>query len=253
MLFILLPLLIGAGVGYYGSNFFKLTVPLWIVITLGVVGAFFGYILGASFMFRLFGEAFVGGLINVLFGSFFGALLCVWSLKFLNRTKPTVPHAPKTIKRNPSASSKYSITSIQETETSYEPSGYEERAIDNSRNDGFIKRKLIISREWTRTISLEKSATNSFSASAGVKGFFDLGLEQTLQDKYHVEINERKTFTEEIELEVVPRSKTVLRIEWKTIWQNGVIEITDQNQNIFFIPFKVSKGLTFDQIQEKVN
>ncbi len=239
---------VGVVIGYLGFRVFKLTISVWAALFCGLIGAFIVPFVAYNYtgLFRYSGSPGYVFLITI------GVFLFVWPLKFLNRPKQSVLHATR-MNVPSTQSSKYSINNIQEADTSYEPNGYEERAIDNSKNDGYIKRRLTISREWTRTISIEKSTTTSLSASIGLQGFANLSLEKALQDKYHVEVNERKTFTEEIELEVLPRSKTVLRIEWKTIWQNGIIELTDQDQNLIFIPYKVSKGLTFDQVQEKVN
>ncbi|MGB0929454.1 MAG: hypothetical protein ACPGVB_01670, partial [Chitinophagales bacterium] len=150
----------------------------------------------------------------------------------------------------------YRISTITETNVTYESNSSELRTIDNSRSNGIVRRRLIISREWKKTISLQEEDYNRSTKKAKI-GLSFLGLEgeleEAIQTKYNFTRQETKIFSEEVELEVGPSSKIVLRIDWKTIWQNGIIELENPTGDIIFFPYKIAKGITFDQHQEKVN
>lgn len=148
------------------------------------------------------------------------------------------------------------IINITETDTSYEIIGKEHRIIDNSNNNGHVRRKMTISREWKKTYSFSENA-NSSNENFGRLSFHlvELGLKisNVIENKYEFHNMETKNYSEEIELDILPHSKIVLEIDWKIIWQNGLIELSDSENNIVFYPYRVAKGLTFDQTQRKTN
>jgi hypothetical protein len=147
---------------------------------------------------------------------------------------------------------KFHLKKITEINTTYEPAGTEERIVDNLKSNGLVRRRLTISKEWKKTISLNTLSSNSLTAKAGIP-YLTLEVEQMLQNTYNVSFEETKYFSEEVELEIGAHSKIVLNINWKTIWQNGEIELETSHGEHISIPFKVAKGITFDQIQEKTN
>ena len=76
---------------------------------------------------------------------------------------------------------KYHLKKITELNTTYEPAGTEERIVDNLKSNGIVRRRLTISKEWKKTISLNTLSSNSFSAKAGIP-YLALEVEQMLQN-----------------------------------------------------------------------
>lgn len=148
------------------------------------------------------------------------------------------------------------VKGFKETEISYQLDGSESRTIDNSKGNGIVRRKLIISREWSKTIDVsEKSTTDQKIAGGLALNFVELksSLNKALEQRYNISTTDIKRFSEEVEIEIMPFSKIHLNIEWKKIWQNGIAELIDQDGKTILLPYKISKGITFDQSQEKVN
>jgi hypothetical protein len=157
-------------------------------------------------------------------------------------------------KQSPNTRTNYWLGKIIETNTSYQLLGVEEREIDNSKNDGLVKRKLTISREWKKTISIDKEKTNHYKGKIGFPyGLIEGEISKSVAETYGSTQEDTRYFSEEVELEVAAHSKIILFVKWKIIWQNGEIEVFSNTNEKIKIPFKIVKGITFDQTQERIN
>jgi len=151
---------------------------------------------------------------------------------------------------------KHSIVGIQETDVEYEASGQENRMIDNSKGNGLVRRKLTVSKEWKKVIDISETSSISNNIAGGVSSYFIQlkgEIENSIEEKYSISKSETSLFSEEIEIEVMPHSKVNLKIEWKKIWKIGFISLKNEENEIMKIQYKISGGLTFDQVQEKLN
>lgn len=165
-----------------------------------------------------------------------------------NRKKDKIKKQPQ------NTQTKYWLGQIIQTNTTYQHVGTEERIIDNIKSNGLVKRRLTIAREWKKTIAIDKETNSYYKVKLGVPyGLIEGEITKSLKETYGSTVEETKYFSEEVELEIAAESKIVLRVDWKIIWQNGEIEVLSDSNEKIRIPFKIVKGITFDQVQEKVN
>ncbi len=149
---------------------------------------------------------------------------------------------------------RYWLGEISEINTTYQQVGTEERIIDNLKSNGLVKRRLTITREWKKIISIDREANSYYKGKIGLPyGLIEGDISKSLTEKYGSSLEETKSFSEEIELEIAAHSKIILTITWKLIWQNGEIEVFSDSNEKIVIPYKIVKGITFDQMQEKIN
>lgn len=132
------------------------------------------------------------------------------------------------------------------------PLGDEALVIDNSKSAAATTRVVRLTREWTRTsaVDMERAATTQGSAGIALR-VLDLkaAAERTLNEKYSVTNGERKTFEEEVTLNVAPRTRSKVIFSWKEIRQKGVVQIGTSSGSQVRIPYEVVVRITFDQQQ----
>lgn len=256
----------------------SLGVQIWII--LGGIGGLFGKIMfqaKKTFFQTIFlgiVSGIVAGILSIVVSEkisrqenfsiscimvFVGSFLSIYVLKlFETRAIYQKPNEvkPKTEFNEKNQFKDYKINKIFETEITYEILGTEHRTIDNSNNNGHVKRKMTISREWKKTFNISESikSSNEKIGKASFQ-FVELGLllSNAIENKYDFQSMDTNTYAEEIELDILPQSKIILEIDWKIIWQNGLIELIDTKNNIVYYSYKIAKGLTFDQTQRKTN
>ncbi len=144
---------------------------------------------------------------------------------------------------------------IVEADRREESLGSDHRTIDNSRGVGSITRKLTITKEWskTHTVDFEKAIKAHAETSFNILKLVDFKttIEGDLRKKYSISESIKNIYTDEVSVEIPPQSKVVYRFNWKQIWQNGTIKCLDRvDREVAFIPFKVVVGITFDIIAE---
>ncbi|MEM7575298.1 MAG: hypothetical protein AAF433_20490 [Bacteroidota bacterium] len=238
----------------------------------GVVGAFISRSVGNS-QKSLQRDLLTGGIFGLLLAlliwilglrgpivfilSFAGGLMSPWLIKETSQDKTSKPYikpSPKnTTKRT---SPNFRILKFRETSIVYEPDGQETRRIDNSRGNGLVRRRLTITREWKKSINYSTTDIHKKGKQLGLAPqLFSLktSIDQQLEERYSLSSVESRLFSEELEIEIMPYSEIILRIDWKRVWQEGEIELVDQQGNMLSQPYRVSKGLTFDQTLEKIN
>jgi hypothetical protein len=129
--------------------------------------------------------------------------------------------------------------------------GDETRTIDNSKSGSSTTRVVRLSREWSRTCSVDAEHATTGHGSAGL-GLHLLDLkveaERTLRKTYSTSSEERDTFEEEVTLNIGPHIRSEIVFSWKEIRQKGVIQLTGEGLDVRF-PYEAVVGLTFDQQQ----
>lgn len=136
--------------------------------------------------------------------------------------------------------------------TRYEvPLGDEACVIDNAKSTAAITRVVRLTREWTRTytINVERATTRRGSGGLHI-GVLDLKAEaeRTLSKTYEWIAGKRETFEEEVTLTVAPRTCCKVIFSWKEIRQKGVVQFTGGGSQVR-IPYEVVARITFDQQQ----
>jgi len=144
---------------------------------------------------------------------------------------------------------------LVETDRSEEPLGSDRRIIDNSKGTGRVTRKLAISKEWSKTYTVDFEKAVKASGEAGFKVFnivaIKANIEGDLRKKYSISESVKNTYTDEVSVEIEPQTKVIYCFNWKCIWQNGVIRCLDRDdREVAFIPFRVVIGVTFDILSE---
>lgn len=131
--------------------------------------------------------------------------------------------------------------------------GIESRLIDNSKSGINITREVVVSREWTKsyTIDYEKAMKVGTSIDIGLFPIvnFKPQIEQLVKSTYSISQESRHIHTEKVVLEIPAKVKIRVFFHWKCVWQHGMIRITEANGNVVDVPFKVVIGVTFDQTQ----
>jgi hypothetical protein len=149
---------------------------------------------------------------------------------------------------------KFTETSVVETQRVEESLGEEAREIDNSRSAVGIQRTIRLSREWTQSYVLEREVAAKAAGELSVQGAwiadFRASAEGAIRRRYELTVAERRTYSEELTIEVPARTKVQVVLKWKQIWQCGVVVVRGGSDGVeVHMPFKVCLGPTFDQSQ----
>lgn len=170
-----------------------------------------------------------------------------------NPTPSTQNTPPNTVhSRDVLEVSKFQIIEASREE---EALGSDRRTIDNSRGSGSITRKLTLTKEWSKTytIDFQKAVKTNIAGDFSILKLltFKSTIEGDLRKKYSISETVKNVYTDEVAVTIEPRSKAVYNFDWKRIWQKGTIKCLDQvDQVVAFIPFKVVVEVTFDIIAE---
>ena len=151
------------------------------------------------------------------------------------------------------ASADPAIVDIEETERQEEGFGSDSRLVDNSKSTATVRRRFAVSKEWSRTYTVE------YEKATVAGGGFDIGLtqnvglklncEQTIRRHFSISEDSKETYSEEVEIEVPAMTKLRIVFQWKKIVQCGFIQVQKPNNGISRFPFRVAVGVTFDQTQ----
>ncbi len=145
-------------------------------------------------------------------------------------------------------------TSIVEVQRVEESLGEEVRIIDNSKSVAGIHRTISVVREWTQAYVLERETSITGGAEISVRGAwavdFKASAEGAIRKRYEISVAEKKTYSEELTIEVPAKTKVRLVLHWKQIWQRGVVVVRGSRTGAELqFPYKVCVGPTFDQSQ----
>ena len=97
----------------------------------------------------------------------------------------------------------------------------------------------------------EKAYSSNNKISVDIEGIVGLSksVEKSVKSRYAVTDESKKTFSEEVIVEVPGFTKVRVSFQWKRIWQHGIVKAQVGSETIN-IPYQVIVGLTFDQSQE---
>ena len=185
-----------------------------------------------------------------------GEKLPLWQLAPLRAQVAECPqcgHRWKTRKDDASPSpSQASAVAVVETERMEEPIGSETRVIDNARSAVTLTRRFTVSKEWSRTYSVdyEKASVSNVGLKLGLNELssFTAGFEQTIKERFSITRETKDVYSEEIEIQVPGSKRLTVVLNWKKIWQLGLLKF-HLNGRESSVPFRVVIGITFDQSQ----
>ena len=148
----------------------------------------------------------------------------------------------------PAAPQAAQILGVTETHRSEEPIGTETRRIDNT-GPARVTRTMRVTREWSRTVSLDHTSSDGTSTGAQVGPDWlalRTSVEQSLSQTYSVSTGSREEFVEEIGVEVEPGTAVTVVLAWKRLWQHGVVHVLSRGSQVE-VSFRLAAGITFDQ------
>jgi hypothetical protein len=144
---------------------------------------------------------------------------------------------------------------IDESRRSTVSRGSEERLIDHSETSAHVRKTITFSRRWTQTFTTESESTwtvgSGVTLGLGKLSAFKASAESKLRERYAVAVETSQTHQEELVIEIPPAKKILIVLDWKEVFQHGVIYFQSHDERVG-IPFAVSVGLTFDQRQRDV-
>ncbi len=130
--------------------------------------------------------------------------------------------------------------------------GEETREIDNSKGVSPIVRTFKISREWTRSYTVDAERATTTTGGVGLDAqvvSVKAQVETALRAHYSTSNQDRRTFEDEVTITAAPHTRSRVMFIWKEIHQVGVVEFQSALA-LTRVPFEVVVGLTFDQQQD---
>jgi hypothetical protein len=139
---------------------------------------------------------------------------------------------------------------VVETGRAEESMGDERRTIDNS-GPAQSTRRIKVTKRWLRKYEVSGEETKSKKGGASLPKVLIVELsgeaEKAVKRTYALSEEEEQTFEEELELSVPPHTVVTLVLSWKRVWQEGHVEIVEDDGSAHLVPFKIVAGVTFDQ------
>jgi hypothetical protein len=170
----------------------------------------------------------------------------MWRPKVWGSGPPSTPSASTDMAGTTDAAG----TTVEESR--YEvPLGDEDRVIDNSQSASTITRAVRLTREWSRTctVDVERATTVQGSAGLGIRALdLKAEAERTLSKTYSASLDQRETFEEDVTLTINAHTRCRVIFSWKEIRQKGIVELASGGSRVR-IPYEMVVGVTFDQQQ----
>ncbi len=143
---------------------------------------------------------------------------------------------------------------LRETDRAEEYIGEEQFIIDNSDSDVTSTRDKEFEKEWTKSFSIEYENAFSEKGEKSIKinqTGAKVSVEKSIKEKYSASNTVKETHVEKSSWDVPGRTKVLVTIKWKKIWQNGYVEML-KNEEKIKIPFRTAVGITYDQVQRSI-
>ena len=149
--------------------------------------------------------------------------------------------------------SKWQVVDIVLTEKTESYIGEDKRIIDNSKSEIGVTRRFTESRDWTQTyvVEYEKTRNKTYGGSYKVAELINVqnSVSTILRSKYTSVEETKRTYTEDVTLQIPAYKKVGVIIQWKNIWQHGIVILRDQHNVEIEVPFKILDNVNFDQSQ----
>lgn len=145
----------------------------------------------------------------------------------------------------------YRVLEIIETNRELQSVGEERRVFDNLLGTTSMQHKLGISRTVTQSVVIEheKVSVSGQSKSVGLDHLsLQASAEETLRQRYTKTEESATTRSEELVVEVPPKTRRNISIDWQSVWQEGNARISDGEQE-YLVPFRVLVDVTFEVTQ----
>ncbi len=130
-----------------------------------------------------------------------------------------------------------------------EPIGVDKQYIDSSKTRATVVKDFTFTKEWSRTLTIESEESISRSFGVGIDDIVSIHFiaEQAVRNKYSISTTEHQSRTEKMSITIPAGTKQQVILQWKQIWEEGMVQLVDQSGRRVDIPFSVAADLTFDQ------
>jgi hypothetical protein len=164
--------------------------------------------------------------------------------------RPTGGPEPRAEGRGSGADGRVTAANIIEIGRREVALGDETRLIDNSLSTSATTRVMRLTKEWTKTYTVDETRATTVSGSAAftVLAALKAEAERTITRHYSASTDERQSFEEEVTLTIGAGVRSEIVFSWKEIRQNGAV-VLESGADTVQIPFEVVVGVTFDQRQ----
>ncbi len=132
-----------------------------------------------------------------------------------------------------------------------EPIGRDQTDFDNSGSASTSVETLHITHatEFEMLLDEDTATTSSGGGSVALIGLADISgqIQQELRRHHSVRVSSTFTMERTSELQVPAHTHVRILLDWKRIWQDGVIELRTRNRDQVELPYSLTVGLDFDK------
>jgi hypothetical protein len=144
------------------------------------------------------------------------------------------------------------IVTFEETGVTKQLYRETDRLLDNRGGSTAATQRLTISEQWTQTVQLDREHARTLGGHAGVStpfGSAALQGEEMLRKHYEVSTSGQRTYTDELTVEVPPRTMRRLHLRYMRVFQDGVVRASSADGVALELPYRVAIALEMDWSQ----
>jgi hypothetical protein len=143
------------------------------------------------------------------------------------------------------------VEEVRETHRFDQALGTDRQVVDATGFDSTVTQKLVFSRQWRQSVTVEseKAVTHSSGASVAILDLATLkaSAETAIKEGYSTEESTERTTSREIEVRVTAGTSMEVKLHWKKVLQAGVVMFAGPNGATVEVPFALAVDVTFDQ------
>jgi hypothetical protein len=140
---------------------------------------------------------------------------------------------------------------IKETRESFDDYRVTPMTIDNHAKTT-IRRKITNTEEWAQSyvIEREKARTSGHKIdfSAGGLGIA-ANMDEALKSRYSVSEETKRTYTDQVDIEVPPLTRVQVDFIYRLVWQHGIMKMITERDGEIEVPFRVAIRLDRNIVQ----
>ena len=129
--------------------------------------------------------------------------------------------------------------------------GTETYDFDNSGSSSTSEEMLQITNEtqFVMVIDGERSSVKGGNSTFGITHFASIEgqVQNTLRNHYSVEATSKLTVERSTRISIPPRTHVRVTLNWKRVWQDGVINLRPPSGHAVAVPYSVTVDLSFDK------
>jgi hypothetical protein len=163
---------------------------------------------------------------------------------------------PKTVSMDPPVTGRSRVEDLEIVETSRTVEDYrvEPMVLNNLKGTSALKRTVTINKEWSQSYVIGHDTAHTSLRKGDLKlgGMVDVGssAEKMLTTRYSITQGAKRSYTDQIIIEVPAHTMRRVLFDYKLVWQHGIIKHPGEEGLSIEIPFRVAVDLTLDLTQE---